>query len=180
MLQPGHASACHIPATLDMDSHIRDTSDGKVIGRLQEPCATVFKALLDEESLEFQFICSMQGVELEAKRAKKGKLIPSVTVSLSAVIYGPMKRSDDIGSYLDSCELYLQDPQHCDRNVKYHNPHRLSSLDTHAPMTMDVVLRQRQRREIAERPVNFLNELECNARFPKSPQPPSVTTLLHR
>ncbi|OCL07433.1 hypothetical protein AOQ84DRAFT_377686 [Glonium stellatum] len=45
---------------------------------------------------------------------------------------------DDVGDFFQIYELYLQDPIGCDRNVRYCNPHRLSSLDEEAPMTFDL------------------------------------------
>lgn len=46
---------------------------------------------------------------------------------LSAILYGPKWLSEDIGTFCQESEIYLQDPRGCDRNVLYCNPHRLSS-----------------------------------------------------
>jgi hypothetical protein len=46
---------------------------------------------------------------------------------ISAILYGPKSLYEDIGSFCEESEIYLQDPLDCDRDVPYCNPHRLSS-----------------------------------------------------
>jgi hypothetical protein len=48
------------------------------------------------------------------------------TWHLCVIIYGSPDLFEAIGKFADTCEIYLQDPEHCDRNVEYRNPHRLS------------------------------------------------------
>ena len=53
----------------------------------------------------------------------------NVPCSLSLILYGPSELATTVGEFFQQMELYLQDPKGCDRNVKYHNPHRLSSMN---------------------------------------------------
>ena len=54
---------------------------------------------------------------------------------LYVVIYGPCEQSEAVSNFVSACELYLQDPLHCDRNVVYQNPHLLSRADQEPLMT---------------------------------------------
>jgi len=45
---------------------------------------------------------------------------------------------DDIGTFCQECELYLQDPIGCELNVPYRNPHRLSSDKDRTLSTFDL------------------------------------------
>lgn len=47
------------------------------------------------------------------------------TQCLCVNIYGPAELFDHVGTFASKCQLYLQDPRHCDRNVEYRNPHRM-------------------------------------------------------
>ena len=51
------------------------------------------------------------------------------------VLYGPPALFESVGTFVARCNLYLQHPAHCDRNVPYRNPHCLSpthsSIYTH-------------------------------------------------
>lgn len=48
---------------------------------------------------------------------------------MEVTIYGPSDLFKEIGSWFEEYQVYLQDPQQCHLQVKYYNPHRLSSDD---------------------------------------------------
>lgn len=47
------------------------------------------------------------------------------TQCLCVNVYGSSELFDHVGNFASQCQLYLQDPWHCDRNVEYRNPHRM-------------------------------------------------------
>ncbi len=59
--------------------------------------------------------------------------------SLHCIVYGPRCAYDNVEDFLEGCDIYLQDPQGCDRNVEYRNPQRLNGDKDDAPMTNDRV-----------------------------------------
>ncbi|KAF5553743.1 alpha mannosyltransferase [Fusarium phyllophilum] len=69
-----------------------------------------------------------------------GKRIPgySAQCTLDIIIYGPLGLSQDVGSFFEEYDLYLQDPVNCKRNVRYHNPHRLSIDPSDVKYTFDL------------------------------------------
>lgn len=44
-------------------------------------------------------------------------------------MFGFLDLLDDIGTFFQEQDVYLQDPTQCDRHVRYCNPHRLSSME---------------------------------------------------
>lgn len=43
------------------------------------------------------------------------------------ILFGPHSLFEDVGSFFEEYNLYLQDPVGCSQNVLYRNPHRLSA-----------------------------------------------------
>ncbi len=65
----------------------------------------------------------------------QGQKVVHTQCELSVIVYGPVGSSGKVGNYLQACGFYLQDPEHCDFNVPYANPHCLSSLEDGILMT---------------------------------------------
>lgn len=77
-----------------------------------------------QSSLRLQMYCQSQPGIISRTQAPK---IAHAQCSLSVIIYGPGTTFDIVGDYLQACGLYLQDPEHCDYNTPYKNPHCLAS-----------------------------------------------------
>ena len=94
-----------------------DFRESKVLGALQDH---------PEISLQLygmQDVLDSGAKSASAKRVAYQSFIRKVRVY--ANIYGPMSLFEPIGSFASKAKVFLQDPEHCDRNVQYHNPHRL-------------------------------------------------------
>lgn len=100
------------------------------------------------------------------------------TLPVSIIVYGPIEAFEHVGRFFDECELFLQDPFGCDRNVPYHNPHRLTSND--APrMTFELGSCPMQRKRVTELHYSdFLDDLISPESLPELPTPPSLHTSL--
>jgi hypothetical protein len=61
---------------------------------------------------------------------------------LEITVYGPLELFDEIGTWFEDYQVYLQDPQDCHIDVRYYNPHRLSSDDlSSCPLVSEVILK---------------------------------------
>ncbi|KAK0622598.1 SNF2 family N-terminal domain-containing protein [Immersiella caudata] len=88
----------------------------------------------------------------------------------------------DISEFFESNEMFIQDPENCDRRVRYCNPHRLSSADPHnlqwtcdlnpGDLTFDM--------KDASAGPDILDFLDSQADLTETPQPPAIETLLKR
>ncbi|RWA04745.1 hypothetical protein EKO27_g10360 [Xylaria grammica] len=141
-------------------------------------------AILDEPTVQLQVSCTFDGTDGEKpKRVRSASRI--IPCSLNIVIYGPLSLSEELGDFFQSYDIYLQDPRHCDRQVKYCNPHRLSSTDpTSLPMTSEInsimnAIELGAPELIPERSelLAILNTIE---ELPEAQQPEAIRTTLER
>jgi hypothetical protein len=101
------------------------------------------------------------------------------------IIYGPLSLTEEIGEFFQSYDIYLQDPYHCDWDVRYCNPHRLSSADLMSlPMTSEInstmtVLGTTTSEILPERS-ELLAILNTSEELPEAPQPEAIKTVLER
>ncbi|KLU92099.1 hypothetical protein MAPG_11046 [Magnaporthiopsis poae ATCC 64411] len=128
------------PVTIESDCTFKSRSSEMAYhGKLAVEYIEIVQALLEVPPLELQMSCAINPSQtLQSKgshRAQFGEIVQKCTLSL--IIYGPAEMSDDVGAFFQEADVYLQDPKGCDHNVKYCNPHRLSSLDC-CPMVFDL------------------------------------------
>lgn len=96
-------------------------------GELDDRTSEILASLSTEDSICFQISC--QTINQRAARGTKGSRKPGaneIQYIMNAIIYGPAELFDPVGEYLTKCNVDLQDPLSCDRNVVYSNPHILS------------------------------------------------------
>ena len=73
--------------------------------------------------------------------SRKGQKEQSKSEHILGVnIYGPPDLSDPVGEFASQCQLFLQDPVNCDRNVVYLNPHRMPFEDVMYTASLPMLL----------------------------------------
>lgn len=96
-----------------------------------------------------------------------------------------MNLSEELGTFFQDYDIYLQDPLDCDLDVRYCNPHRLSSVDlASCPMTSNLnsvkdVLEAFDL-QAAPRHSELLAILDAHEDLPEASQPCAIQTLLER
>jgi hypothetical protein len=73
-------------------------------------------------TVEIQDEKTQGNVEVHGKKTQ-------TKVFLSVIFYGVMEAFEYVGEFFQECQMHLQDPFHCDRDVKYMNPHMLRSQE---------------------------------------------------
>ncbi|KAI0421832.1 SNF2 family N-terminal domain-containing protein [Xylaria grammica] len=173
-----------ISATLDSCSEFTMTDGGYSRGTISTQHRQLLQAILDELTAQLQVSCTFDGTDGEKpKRVRSASRI--IPCSLNIIIYGPLSLSEELGDFFQSYDIYLQDPRHCDRQVKYCNPHRLSSTDpTSLPMTSEInsimnTIELDAPELIPERSelLAILNTIE---ELPEAQQPEAIRTTLER
>ncbi|KAH7163472.1 SNF2 family N-terminal domain-containing protein [Dactylonectria estremocensis] len=151
-------------------------------GKIDPDYTHLTYALLDEPDITLQVTCSR---EISPVRTCKTSAFygQSTSCLISIIIYGPFRLFDEIGVFFQTNEMYLQDPKECDRNVRYYNPHRLSSIASdHSLWTFDLQTHPMQLIEmtvIDPRP-DLLDVINSNDLLPETSQPSSIRTSLKR
>lgn len=141
--------------------------DDLIIGSLSEQDSAILSSISADPEMTFEW-----------KLVKE----TSMTTSLAAILYAPLKTFHEIGDYLDSEGYFLQDPQGCSQNVKYRNPHQLSGLDENVPMTFELEEGPRRQPEFVQqlsRPVDFLNGFESRQVIAEATTPAALKTPLY-
>lgn len=110
-------------------------------------------------------------------------LIRALYSTLSITIFGPLELFEEIGSFFQEHNVYLQDPLQCDRHVRYCNPHRLSSMDLERCIwTSDLGKITTQLFEVTSTvPIpEILDVIASTQELPEAEQPQSIRTALAR
>ena len=96
----------------------------------------------------------------KSKGRRKREIANSIP-ELCAILYGPGECFEPVGLFTAQCNLYLQHPKHCDRNVPYRNPHCLSPENSRTIYTFD--LDDRTDHDDAFRLAEFSNPIDLFA-----------------
>lgn len=96
--------------------------------------------------------------------------------TLSVIIYGPPDSSELVGTWLLQCDLHLQDPEHCDRNVVYVNP---QSLVQNPRMTQEQCMEVSQEIDDFAQASDLLADLESEESLAEAISPLAISTPLH-
>ncbi|KAE8552362.1 hypothetical protein EYB25_006256 [Talaromyces marneffei] len=142
----------------------------------------LLQAILDETSIRIQVTCVLD--DLDNRARKPAGLLPQlISCSLSINLYGPKELFEEIGTFFQDYDIYLQDPVDCDLNVRYCNPHRLSSTDPLlCPMTHDLQTNILEAFEIKPNSPHseLLDILDPQEDLSEASQPPEIHTQLER
>ena len=97
----------------------------------------LIRELMSSEGLQLIPFCTIDDTKKSRTRSKYARFTCKVDVQ----IYGPYGFLDELGSWLEENDVYLQDPRVVARDLKYCNPHRLSFAGwITSPMVSQVVL----------------------------------------
>ncbi|ORY13014.1 SNF2 family N-terminal domain-domain-containing protein [Clohesyomyces aquaticus] len=163
-------------ATLSSDSQLT-LVDSFTQVLLDPTSAEVLRRLSEDDAIDMQIFVSNfedQSNTLVLKQRGSGKLI----VRVSVIIYGPPNMFDDIGNFFQDCELYLQDPIGCDRNVQYLNPHRLSSPEDQPQMTSDLFSFEKELSIYEQAKSDMILDMVTPRDFPMLETPSDLRTSL--
>ncbi|TLS30089.1 hypothetical protein PpBr36_02652 [Pyricularia pennisetigena] len=137
----------------------------------------VVHELLAESSVVFHAMCCTDPTN------PRGKTNSRISCLLELTVYGPPDLSEEIGSWLQSHNIYLQDPKQCHLDTKYYNPQRLSSTTVAAsPMVSDVVRPKEAElhlQEVTQLP-DILDAISSNEELEEALTPSAICSILQR
>jgi hypothetical protein len=136
-----------------------------------------------ESGIELQVTCHRDQAAVLARSRAPKFVDHGISCTISIIIYGPLEMCNEVGEYFQLNQIYLQDPRDCDRNVRYCNPHRLSSADLHSCLwTSELHTETGQLIEvtaIAPQPT-LLDAIDSHEDLPETVQPGILKTELQR
>ena len=163
------------------ETTLRSATTGAKILKLSERTFDLLHQLAVHGGVTFQILQRQWptgGIHEPARIAPQNGTTSPVT-RLHVVLYGPEKVSADVGDFLQECGWYLQQPEGCDRNVRYVNPHCLSADDEAKVMTFELdTIMAKTENESLNQDVDVLAYLNSEEVFEEADQPLCVRTLL--
>ncbi|KAH7627454.1 SNF2 family N-terminal domain-containing protein [Sordaria sp. MPI-SDFR-AT-0083] len=186
-------SCSHLRVTLNSSSQFSGKVDdqefsGTILADITDDShdwTLLTDALLNESGIELSVIC-LKGAyplhqDVQHKASKDFR--KSMHCKLLITIFGSLEMFEDIGSFFQEYEVYLQDPTQCDRHVRYCNPHRLSSTDPERCIwTSDLGKTTTQLVELAKTlpTPGILDAITSAQDLPEADQPRAIQTTLAR
>ncbi|EEU43830.1 uncharacterized protein NECHADRAFT_74036 [Fusarium vanettenii 77-13-4] len=173
------------PVTIESSHKFTAASNTDLHGTFSSEFVDIMEALLDVPSLKFQATCTVDDIPSQSAM-KTSRLGPvSVPCALSVIVYGPRDMCENVGDFFQDIDMYLQDPKRCDLDVKYCNPHRLSSLNIdECPMTSDlaasVMHLDTALFEDVSRETGLLDIFDSSQNLPETPQPQAILSCLKK
>lgn len=180
-----NANSTGFTARLESCEKFVSVDDDSISGTIDPDYTHLTDLLQNEAELDLQLKCTFDFSRPSGAGKRASSRLPKYAIpcTISIIIYGPFEMLADIGNFFQTCEIYLQDPSDCDRNVRYCNPHRLSSTNLDAcPWTSELNANLTSLVEI--RPTTPLPELldilESSEKLPEAAQPDAIRTPLAR
>ena len=154
-----------------------DTGKG---GRIASEHAHMIQGLLDESSLQLFATCAPDAVPTARK---SNRIILQVPCTLDITVFGPPDLFEELGLWFQDYDVYLQDPVLCHLDVKYFNPHKLSTDDIGSCLLVSDVVRKTSRslqlQILADRP-DLLNILSSSSDLDETDQPSVIKAVLKK
>jgi SWI/SNF-related matrix-associated actin-dependent regulator of chromatin subfamily A3 len=108
--------------------------DGSIVARLDDRSGEILQALSEDDSIDMHITLLLPS-QCSSKRVKTTR---SRWHFCTVILYGPEFICGDVDTFCQTCDLYLQDPIGCERNVLYRNHHRMSSSEDRARFTFEL------------------------------------------
>jgi hypothetical protein len=117
---------------LDNSQGFHCINDASIRGQIGLDFIDVTNACCDNEDLTLQLLCYAD--------ATQSSIAPvSIPCRLDMILFGPHSLFDDVGSFFEEHNIFLQDPIGCSQNLLYRNPHKLSTESGPDIWTFDLV-----------------------------------------
>ncbi|KAF8856920.1 hypothetical protein BDZ45DRAFT_715184 [Acephala macrosclerotiorum] len=151
----------------------------QIDGRIPTEYGEMIQGLIDEPTVTLHVSCVIDDKPTAKKPSRKFELLPCV---LEITVYGSLEIFEEIGTWFQGHEIYLQDPRSCHMEVKYYNPQRLSAHDLDTCPLLSKVVSNRSvldLQDITQRP-DPLDILSSHVDLEETPQPSVIRAALKR
>jgi hypothetical protein len=165
---------------LESSSCFCATDFTNIEGAIASDHGQMIQGLLDDTTLTLYVSCIYDSESADRRNTRIGMQSPC---TLEITVYGPYELFEQIGTWFEDYDIYLQDPRVCQWDVKYCNPQKLSSNDLTACPLLSEVVTQRlgliNLQDMVERP-DLLDLISSQDDLDESPQPSLITADMKR
>ncbi|KAL9593232.1 MAG: hypothetical protein Q9179_006010 [Wetmoreana sp. 5 TL-2023] len=108
-----------------------DSQSNVEFGAISSKTKSIISVLNKELSIQIyaNYAASLIPEFTSSRPQKLRRKADAPPIELSVIVYGPSSLFEPVGIFATKCNIYLQHPRYCNRNVPYHNPHCLSRED---------------------------------------------------
>ena len=110
--------------------------------------------------------------------------VVSATIELNIILYGSPSLFEPVGIFATKCNIYLQHPRHCNRNVLYKNPHCFSLKNGKSLATYDLKIQLNAAYSIASEttanPIDVFLDTTQQENLSEADTPYAVRTPLYK
>ena len=104
-------------------------------------------------------------------------------LELYVILYGRPSQFENVGKFAARCNLFLQHPVHCDRNVLYKNPHCLTPRQDETIFTYDLrheTSSSDYNSDVPSNPIDLFTDGEDRARLEETDSPSDLRTTMYK
>lgn len=169
-----------LPVDLLGDGHFRGVVNTDLCGNVLPEHEQLVHGLLQENSLNIYTSCT---ISKDATPKKPSRAPTMLACELDITIYGPFHLLEEIGSWFEEYEVYLQDPLECRHDVRYCNPQRLSCEDYKSCPLVSTIVSQLSQLSVLEnlpKQPDLLDVLSSQIQLEEAEQPVAIQTCLQR
>ncbi len=154
-----------------------DEHDEQIVGSIRDGFhVEILQRLQNQSCLRLQMYCRVKSGSTVRTQARVNV---QAQCELSVIVYGRSQDSNKVGDYLQACGFYLQDPEHCDCDVLYANPHCLSSLEEGILLTTSMQMTASTEEDIHD-PRDIFDSLSGVTDLEETETPTTMKTPLKR
>ncbi|KAK2593643.1 hypothetical protein QQS21_008647 [Conoideocrella luteorostrata] len=177
-----HTLSSPFEVQLDSSNNFSAKDYPGVSGQILSEHGQMIQGLLDEKTLNLYISCTIDDSQTSETK-KTTRISMMLPCFLEITVYGPSELFDEIGTWFEQYQIYLQDPRDSHLEAKYYNPHRLSSDDIASCLLVSEVIDQGpkalQLETITDQP-DLLDMLSSHEDLEEAPQPVAINRELRR
>ena len=119
---------------------LRDTKSGASFGVLDHKSRKILEVLQKEITIQIYADLSPVNPQRNNTKSGSGKKARRLNqpMALYVILYGAKALFESVGLFAIKCNLFLQHPRYCNKNVPYQNPHCLSPQEGKDAYTYDL------------------------------------------
>ena len=155
------------------------------VAKLSQNTSKILKTMQEHAKVIYEFyirssITENRSMITQTKRIKKVPG-PQKSQKLLVIIYGPFDLAERVGEWLSSLHMFLQEPELCEKDVPYKNPHSLTFDDDERITTFHLAQNKSAARTMeVQKNVDLFADLYNDYPFEEAQQPPAISTSLHK
>ncbi|KAI0861247.1 SNF2 family N-terminal domain-containing protein [Xylaria cubensis] len=169
-----------VSVKFESSERFKSLDSENITGRLHSSYSQMIHGLLQEDTLELFVSCYTNKKPSALKQTSRFISLPCI---LEVTIYGPVELLEEIGDWFQEQDIYLQDPRSCHLDVRYCNPHKLSTGRIEScPLLSEVTTKEARPMEMQTISAGsgFSDALKSRDNLCEAHQPTAISSIMKK